>query len=41
MVERTLWLRGQLRDDQVAEGVPDAARVANPRSTPATRTPRS
>jgi DTW domain-containing protein YfiP len=41
MVERTLWLRGQLRDDEVAEGVPDAARVTNPRSTPATRTPRS
>ncbi len=37
MVARTLWLRGQLRDDQVTDGLPDAARERNPRSTAATR----
>lgn len=37
MVARTLWLRGQLRDDQVVDGLPDAARERNPRSTAATR----
>lgn len=37
MVARTLWLRGQLRDDEVTDGLPDAARERNPRSTAATR----
>lgn len=37
MVARTLWLRGQLRDDEVVDGLPDAARERNPRSTAATR----
>ena len=39
MVERTLWLRGQLADGELTDGVPDAARAQNPRSTPATRAP--
>ncbi|MEO8554416.1 MAG: tRNA-uridine aminocarboxypropyltransferase, partial [Kofleriaceae bacterium] len=37
MVERTLWLRGQLTDQQVTGGLPQAARDTNPRSTPARR----
>lgn len=37
MVERTLWLRGQLGDAQVTGGLPAAARATNPRSTPARR----
>jgi len=37
MVDRTLWLRGRLRDDEVTDGVPDAARAQNPRSTAARR----
>ena len=37
MVERTLWLRGALRDDQVTGGIPAAAIERNPRSTRATR----
>jgi DTW domain-containing protein len=37
MVERTLWLRGALRDDQVTGGIPQAAIERNPRSTRATR----
>jgi len=37
MVDRTLWLRGQLGDAQVTGGLPEAARAANPRSTPARR----
>jgi DTW domain-containing protein YfiP len=37
MVARTLWLRGRLRDDEVTDGLPDAARDANPRGTSATR----
>jgi DTW domain-containing protein YfiP len=40
MVDRTLWLRGQLRDDQVTDGLPQAARDANPRSVAATRASR-
>ena len=40
MVARTLWLRGRLRDDEVTDGLPEAARAANPRSTAATRPPR-
>jgi DTW domain-containing protein YfiP len=40
MVDRSLWLRGQRRDDEVADGLPEAARAANPRSTPATRASR-
>ena len=39
MVDRTLWLRGQLSDEQVTGGLPQAARDANPRSTPARRNP--
>ncbi len=35
MVDRTLWLRGQLGDAQVTGGLPEAARLANPRGTPA------
>ena len=31
MVERTCWLRGTLRDDQVSGGVPPAAQAHNPR----------
>lgn len=31
MVDRTLWLRGALRDDAVAGGVPEAARRHDPR----------
>jgi len=31
MVERTLWLRGQLRDDEVAGGIPPAAIAEDPR----------
>lgn len=31
MVDRTLWLRGSLRDDDVAGGVPAAARLRDPR----------
>lgn len=31
MVSRTLWLRGQLRDDEVVGGVPEAARRHDPR----------
>ncbi len=34
MVDRTLWLRGQLGDAQVTGGLPEAARIANPRGTP-------
>lgn len=37
MVDRTLWLRGRLADKDVTDGVPDAARAANPRSTAAPR----
>lgn len=37
MVDRTLWLRGSLSDDQVTGGLPQAARDANPRSTAARR----
>lgn len=37
MVDRTLWLRGQLGDDEVTGGLPQAARDANPRSTAARR----
>lgn len=37
MVERTLWLRGRLADGDITDGLPDAAREANPRSTAATR----
>jgi tRNA-uridine aminocarboxypropyltransferase len=37
MVDRTLWLRGQLADEQVFGGLPQAARDANPRSTAARR----
>lgn len=37
MVDRTLWLRGALPDDQVTGELPSAARAANPRSTPARR----
>jgi DTW domain-containing protein YfiP len=37
MVDRTLWLRGQLSDDEVTGELPQAARDANPRSTPARR----
>jgi DTW domain-containing protein YfiP len=37
MVDRTLWLRGQLSDDEVTGTLPQAARDANPRSTPARR----
>jgi DTW domain-containing protein YfiP len=40
MVARTLWLRGQVRDDEVTDGLPDAARDQNPRSTAATRASR-
>lgn len=40
MVERTLWLRGQLADGEVTDGVPQAAIDRNPRNTPATRPPR-
>ena len=31
MVDRTLWLRGQLRDDEVSGGIPEAARRHDPR----------
>jgi DTW domain-containing protein YfiP len=31
MIDRTLWLRGQLSDDQVTGGLPQAARDTNPR----------
>jgi DTW domain-containing protein len=31
MVDRTLWLRGQLRDDEVKGGIPSAARDHDPR----------
>jgi DTW domain-containing protein YfiP len=31
MVSRTLWLRGQLRDEEVLGGIPDAARRHDPR----------
>lgn len=31
MVERTLWLRGSLRDDEVTGGIPEAARAHDPR----------
>jgi len=37
MVSRSLWLRGQLRDDEVIDGLPEAARERSPRSTPARR----
>jgi DTW domain-containing protein YfiP len=40
MVSRTLWFRGQLRDNDVVDGLPEAARDANPRSTAASRLPR-
>ncbi len=33
MVERTLWLRGALRDDEVTGGLPAAAIARNPRGT--------
>ena len=35
MVDRTLWLRGQLGDDEVTGGLPAAAREQNPRGAPA------
>lgn len=31
MVERTLWFRGKLRDEEVTGGIPDAARAQDPR----------
>ena len=31
MVERTLWFRGKLRDDEVTGGIPGAARERDPR----------
>lgn len=31
MVDRTLWLRGALRDDEVTGGIPEAARRHDPR----------
>lgn len=31
MVDRTLWLRGALRDDDVCGGIPEAARLRDPR----------
>jgi DTW domain-containing protein len=31
MVDRTLWLRGSLRDDEVTGGIPEAARAHDPR----------
>jgi DTW domain-containing protein len=31
MVDRTLWLRGALRDDEVEGGIPEAARLDDPR----------
>ncbi len=34
IVDRTLGLRGQLGDAQVTGGLPEAARLANPRGTP-------
>jgi DTW domain-containing protein YfiP len=37
MVDRTLWLRGQLSDDEVTGGLTQAARDTNPRSTAARR----
>jgi len=37
MVERTLWLRGALADDEVTGGVPPAAIERNPRGTAARR----
>jgi DTW domain-containing protein YfiP len=37
MVERTLWLRGALSNDEVTGGIPAAAIERNPRSTRATR----
>jgi DTW domain-containing protein YfiP len=37
MVERTLWLRGAIRDTEVTGGIPSAAVARNPRSTRATR----
>jgi DTW domain-containing protein len=40
MVARTLWLRGQLGDDEVTGGLPQAARENSPRSTAARRPPR-
>jgi DTW domain-containing protein YfiP len=37
MVDRTLWLRGALRDDQVTGGIPPAALAADPRGGRADR----
>jgi DTW domain-containing protein YfiP len=37
MVERTLWLRGALRDDQVRGGIPPAAIARDPRGGRAVR----
>ena len=37
MVERTLWLRGVLRDDEVTGGIPAAAIARDPRGTEASR----
>lgn len=37
MVERTLWLRGAIRDTEVTGGIPIAAVARNPRSTRARR----
>lgn len=37
MVERTLWLRGVLTDNEVTGGIPAAAIAGNPRGTRATR----
>jgi DTW domain-containing protein YfiP len=31
MVDRTLWLRGALRDDEVTGGIPEASRAHDPR----------
>lgn len=35
MVERTLWMRGRLGDDEVTGGIPAAALARNPRGAPA------
>lgn len=39
MVDRTLWLRGALRDEAVSGGVPAAALARDPRATRAHRPP--
>jgi hypothetical protein len=31
MIERTLWLRGELRSEELTGGVPEAARLVDPR----------